>query len=319
MKHKLKLFMLLIFFLVVILSSFAVQAQTPQETLNQYVTDLQKNPNDTALREKIIRHVQGMKPKPVIPEDARRYFVKAVTMQKEAKNTKGFEIAVNAYNQPLLIAPWWPDAYYNLSIALESSGQYDKAVKALKLYLVTNPSASEVRAVQDKIYAIEAKKEMSQAQEIEKKGVEEENKGPRETGRDGPFIAYDNGTVLDTRTNLMWAAKDNGYDINWYNAKNYCENHRVGGYTDWRMPTLDDLAGLYDRSKTQWIGCVKNAPTIFLATDLIHLTCCCPWASETRGSEAANFAFNHSIGDGLFWDPKSRDIRARALPVGSAK
>ena len=34
-----------------------------------------------------------------------------------------------------------------------------------------------------------------------------------ETGRDGRFIAYDNGKVLDTKTNLMWAAKDNGSDI----------------------------------------------------------------------------------------------------------
>jgi len=31
-----------------------------------------------------------------------------------------------------------------------------------------------------------------------------------ETARDGRFIAYDNGTVLDTKTHLMWAAKDNG-------------------------------------------------------------------------------------------------------------
>ncbi len=35
-----------------------------------------------------------------------------------------------------------------------------------------------------------------------------------EIKRDGRFIAYDNGTVLDTSTNLMWAAKDNGEDIN---------------------------------------------------------------------------------------------------------
>lgn len=31
-----------------------------------------------------------------------------------------------------------------------------------------------------------------------------------ETGKDGRFIAYDNGTVLDTQTNLMWPVKDNG-------------------------------------------------------------------------------------------------------------
>jgi hypothetical protein len=71
-----------------------------------------------------------------------------------------------------------------------------------------------------------------------------------ETGRDGRFIAYNNGTVSDTRTNLMWAAKDNGSDINWANAKSYCENYRGGGYSDWRMPTLDELAGLYDSAVT---------------------------------------------------------------------
>jgi len=33
-----------------------------------------------------------------------------------------------------------------------------------------------------------------------------------EIAKDGRFIAYDNGTVLDTKTNIMWAAKDNGND-----------------------------------------------------------------------------------------------------------
>jgi hypothetical protein len=68
-----------------------------------------------------------------------------------------------------------------------------------------------------------------------------------QTGRDGRFIAYDNGTVLDTSTNLMWAAKDNGSNINWADAES---NYRGGGYTDWRMPTQDELAGLYDGAVT---------------------------------------------------------------------
>jgi len=72
----------------------------------------------------------------------------------------------------------------------------------------------------------------------------------KEIGKDGRFIAYDDGTVLDTRTNLMWADKDNSSDINWQGAKSYCENYRGGGYSDWRMPTQDELAGLYDEGKT---------------------------------------------------------------------
>ncbi len=95
------------------------------------------------------------------------------------------------------------------------------------------------------------------------------------TSRDGRFIAYSNGTVLDTRTNLMWATKDNGSNVNAGSAKEYCDNYRGGGYTDWRMPTLGELAELYDNTKIQ-----NKSGSIHLS-ELIVLTSCCLWASET--------------------------------------
>jgi len=133
-----------------------------------------------------------------------------------------------------------------------------------------------------------------------------------ETGRDGRFIAYSNETVLDTRTNLMWAAKDNGSNINWANAKSYCENYRGGGYTDWRLPTQDELAALYDAGKTYKEDCGYDVHL----TELIRLTCSGPWASETRGSSAADFYFD----DGeRHWSRQSDDVGCRALPVRSGK
>jgi hypothetical protein len=141
--------------------------------------------------------------------------------------------------------------------------------------------------------------------------------GASEIGRDGRFIAYDNGTVLDTKTNLMWAAKDNGSDINWSNAKSYCENYRGGGYADWRMPTPDELAGLYDTSKTYQSDCryLLNSKWDTHLTELIHLTCPCLWASETLGSNAANFYFNEGK---RMWHPQT-DVYyyLRVLPVRS--
>jgi len=134
----------------------------------------------------------------------------------------------------------------------------------------------------------------------------------KETARDGRFIAYDNGTVSDTRTNLMWAAKDNGAGINWQDAKKYCENYRGGGYTDWRMPTLDELAGLYDTAKTYKSACGYDVHS----TELIRLTCVAPWASETRGSVAAQFDLN---GGGRYWFPPTTGPIYRALPVRSGK
>ncbi len=140
--------------------------------------------------------------------------------------------------------------------------------------------------------------------------------GARATARDGSFIAYDNGTVKDTSTGLMWAAKDNGRDINWSNAKSYCENYEGGGYTDWRMPTQDELAGLYDKSITNTTSSTGGCNGGYHLTNLINLTCCCPWASEMRGSAAVYFDFNLGNRYGLF---QSNSNYYRALPVRSGK
>jgi hypothetical protein len=143
-----------------------------------------------------------------------------------------------------------------------------------------------------------------------------QNETPTEKARDGRFIAYDNGTVLDTSTNLMWAAKDNGSGIIWPSAKSYCAKYRGGGYTDWRMPSQDELAGLYDKSKTY--SCVCGWVDAHL-TELIRLTCHLVFASETRGDEAASFSFMTS---GRSWGPQMTAGYVnlyRALPVRSAK
>ncbi|MCX5827119.1 MAG: AAA domain-containing protein [Deltaproteobacteria bacterium] len=138
----------------------------------------------------------------------------------------------------------------------------------------------------------------------------------RDRSMDGRFIAYDNGTVLDTNTNLIWAARDNGSNINWANAKSYCENYRGGGHTDWRMPTQDELAGLYDESKSRPAAC-NTAYSIHVATELIDITCFDSWVSEMRGTDAAGFRF---INGAWYWFHQS-DTHAgfRALPVRSGK
>jgi hypothetical protein len=137
-----------------------------------------------------------------------------------------------------------------------------------------------------------------------------------EKARDDRFIAYDNGTVLDTKTNLMWAAKDNGRDIEWQDAKFYCENYHGGGYKDWRMPTLDELEGVYDGRKARPAVCTDRNG-IHIATELIDVTCLCLWASETNSStdEAAIFDFGPGIRSAF----NSQQVLCRALPVRSGK
>ncbi len=128
-----------------------------------------------------------------------------------------------------------------------------------------------------------------------------------ETARDGRFIAYDNGTVLDTKTKLMWAARDNGRKIYVQDARSYCNNYRGGGYTDWRMPTLNELSELYDDSIVGEYG--------HHLTKLIKLTSCCVWASDERprGDLGAHLSFTNGI---RFETVKNFP---RALPVRSNK
>jgi tetratricopeptide (TPR) repeat protein len=137
------------------------QSSNPQQTLKQYISDLQKNPNDYALREKIIKHVQTMKPAPAIPEEARRYFIEGSTLLKAAKDQKGYGLALDAYRQCLLIAPWWAEALYNYSVALDVANQFDEGMNAFKLYIARNPGETESRKAQDKIYEIGAKKKLA--------------------------------------------------------------------------------------------------------------------------------------------------------------
>ncbi|MBU4455864.1 DUF1566 domain-containing protein [Patescibacteria group bacterium] len=114
----------------------------------------------------------------------------------------------------------------------------------------------------------------------------------------------------------MWAETDNGKDVNWKDAKSYCENYRGGGYTDWRMPTQDELEGLYDKSKTYRSDCGYDVNL----TELIRLTCVGPWASESRnrflGPEASLFNFSTGLPTESF---QSGDYNTRALPVRSVK
>jgi len=50
----------------------------------------------------------------------------------------------------------------------------------------------------------------------------------------------------DPETRLMWTKKDNGSDVNWQKARSYCQNLRLGGYSNWRLPAIDELSEIYD-------------------------------------------------------------------------
>jgi hypothetical protein len=132
-------------------------------------------------------------------------------------------------------------------------------------------------------------------------------KGEQEVFQTSPPFRFilANGVVSDLRTGLQWAAQDNGRDINWHNARAYCQNYSGGGHTDWRLPTVSELEGLYKAG----IRCEKD--------NIINITACCLWASEICGSGVAYYYhFRHGFRD---WFTRSGSRDCRALPVRSGK
>jgi len=59
-----------------------------------------------------------------------------------------------------------------------------------------------------------------------------------------------NGIIKDNVTGLMWqqATAPGTYSLN--QAKTYCNGLSLGGYTNWRLPTIKELSALVDSSST---------------------------------------------------------------------
>ncbi len=73
--------------------------------------------------------------------------------------------------------------------------------------------------------------------------------------RGGPFWSFDpvehltvssSNTVTDTYRNNMWQRKDDSVLRTWADAKSYCENLSLDGYTDWRLPSASELQTIID-------------------------------------------------------------------------
>lgn len=67
-------------------------------------------------------------------------------------------------------------------------------------------------------------------------------------------------TWTDPSTKLTWTMHDSGddNDLTWQQAVDYCRDLNFAGHSDWRLPTIDELAGIYDASKSQHVDCCSN-------------------------------------------------------------
>lgn len=118
----------------------ASQKQQPADmaSRNELATELadfQANPQDTALRSKIIAMAKSLNPAPPIPPLAQEDFAKASAQMAAASTPDNFETAAQLFEQIAVQAPWYAEAYLNAATAYSRANEYDAARRNLALYM----------------------------------------------------------------------------------------------------------------------------------------------------------------------------------------
>lgn len=149
-------------------------AQTPREQFRQMLEQLQKMPNDSALREKIITLAPTLKPPPALPAELERRMARGAAAFKGAASLADYQDAAKEFEQAALAAPWHADAYFNLGVTQDKAENYEAALHSLKLALLASPESKETKVL---IYEVEYRLEKanSPAGRIAKQKIREDD------------------------------------------------------------------------------------------------------------------------------------------------
>lgn len=145
-------------FLVLILgllpANFA-HADPPREQLQQMVEQLQKTPNDNALREKIIRLAPTLKPSPALPDAAVTFEGRAQFAFRSAKSEDDYLAAAREYEKAVAAAPWVLGYYADLCTIYEKADKFEDAKRHCGFYLIGLTDPAQMTDVKRRIAGLE--------------------------------------------------------------------------------------------------------------------------------------------------------------------
>lgn len=126
----------------------------------------------------------------------------------------------------------------------------------------------------------------------------------------------------DPSTGLMWAGSDNGYNINWKDANNFCSPQlKIGEYSGWRLPDINELKTLYDGSFNHYYtyhgepynGFYDGDQYLNHAKASVEVNSCCVWSSTPYNDTEALYLRFQS--DEVIHYPREKRGAVRALCV----
>jgi len=78
--------------------------------------------------------------------------------------------------------------------------------------------------------------------------------------------------MLNNRSDLSWSSKTTE-KMNWFEAKDYCENSKEGGYSDWRFPTISELRSIIINCSPTEPGGICNVTDTCLSSTCMDGSC----------------------------------------------
>jgi hypothetical protein len=140
-----------------------------------------------------------------------------------------------------------------------------------------------------------------------------DSKDPIEMASSGNYTDNGDGTVTDVFTGLMWQQdpSTSSWSVTWEEALAYCEGLKnLGGYSDWRLPTINELRSLADYSRYS-----PAINTTYFPTSTVLPYC---WSSTTC-ADSTNYAWGVSfhLGADIIYG-KGLRISVRAVRGGQS-
>ena len=120
------------------------------------------------------------------------------------------------------------------------------------------------------------------------------------------FTDNGDGTVTDTTTGLMWPVATTAKNVTHKGAVKACTALDIAGHSDWRMPTVEELFALADRTRT--------SPAIDIAffpdtkNDWYWSSTPCAWSSGSAW--LVHFGSGYANSNGRSYEACVRAVRA---------
>jgi hypothetical protein len=117
------------------------------------------------------------------------------------------------------------------------------------------------------------------------------------------------GIVSDSVTHLEWQDDAVGSTMTWQSAIDTCENLTLGNYDDWRLPNINELKSIIDRSNNN--QAIKDGFTNTSSGSSYY------WSSSTREYYKDNAWFVYfGTGYYVYYDYKDDNLYVRCVRDG---